>query len=143
MLMVKCSTSWQSFLRQIVVHGRMTRFTVARQDPPDVGLAIEQSPRSGVWKEIPLLEIKVRLEPVDDQVVTGRSDEISGEVRIACLDRFNQSGRRLGLAVLSGAALLAITFASVVATPRMITWAVARALTIVILVGRVPVSRSA
>ena len=118
----------------------MTRFTVARQDPPDVGLAIEQSPRSGVWKEIPLLEIKVGLEPVDDQVVTGRSDEISGEVRIACLDRFNQSGRRLGLAVLSGAALLAITFAGVVGTPRMITWAVARALTIVILVGRVPVN---
>jgi len=87
-----------------------------------------------------LLEIKVGLEPVDDQVVTGRSDEISGEVRIACLDQFSQSGCRLGLAVLSGAALLAITFAGVVGTPRMITWAVARALTIVILVGRVPVN---
>ena len=69
-----------------------------------------------------MLEIKVGLEPVDDQVVTG------------CM------GCRLGLAVLSGAALLAITFAGVVGTPRMITWAVARALTIVILVGRVPVN---
>lgn len=90
-----------------------------------------------------MLEIKVRLEPVDDQVVTGRSDEISGEVRIAILDQFNQSGCRLSLAVLSGAALLAITFASVVVTPRIITWAVALTLTIAIPVGRVPVRASA
>jgi len=106
-------------------------------------LSSNKAPWSGVWNEIPLLEIKVGLEPVDDQGVIGCSDEPGGEVRLACLDQFNQSGRRLGLAVLSGVAVLAIIFVRVVGTPRMITWAVALTLTIAIPVGRVPVSPSA
>lgn len=80
-----------------------------------------RSPQSG---EIPRSQVKVGEKSVDGEGVRGWGDEVSDEVRLACIDQVNRSLHRSGFAAPVAATLLVVAFGHAVSLPRMIGWAV-------------------
>jgi diguanylate cyclase (GGDEF)-like protein len=88
---------------------------------------VEESGKSGPevrFRSADRPVVKERGEPADVFGVRGWGEEISEEVRLACIDQVNRSTRRSGFAAPLAAALLVIIFGTSVPQSKMIAWAV-------------------